>query len=86
MGSPQKTTTRFRKPESRQSTWNYKSGERRKQAHKHYQMKTGDNWQGHWNPYYPETSNIKNYGCTEYPPHASDAENEHKRHGDLNRS
>ena len=34
-------------PESRQSTQNYKSDGRRKQARKYYQMKTADHSQGH---------------------------------------
>ena len=46
--------------ESRQSAWNYKFDERRKQTHKHYQIRTGDYLQEHWNHYYPETSNRSN--------------------------
>ena len=39
-----------------------------------------DYLQEHRNHYYPETSNIKQYGCTEYPQHASETKSEHKRH------
>ena len=72
--------------ESKQGTSNYKADERRKQVQKHYQIRTRDYLQEHWNYYYPETWNTRQYGYTEYPQHASERENEDKRHGGLNRS